>query len=123
MTVPSAGDFECWLVMDSSDGDYDVQILEGGGTAKPRALTTGGGRHRITWGRDNRLFDWTRDHIFSIHATDGTMRQLTAAGRDEGIAVARRHWHAPLGVQRQVVFTLEHHRRGPASSELPPLDG
>lgn len=29
MTIPSAGDFECWLVMDDSATAYDVRILEG----------------------------------------------------------------------------------------------
>ena len=57
----------------------DIEILDGG-TGKPRALSSGGERHVITWGRDNTLYDWTRDQIFSINIADATTRQLTAAG-------------------------------------------
>jgi eukaryotic-like serine/threonine-protein kinase len=59
---------------------FDIEVRDDGGNGKPRALTTGGGRRRLTWGRESTLFYSTLDQIFSVNTSDGTTRQLTAAG-------------------------------------------
>jgi Tol biopolymer transport system component len=68
------------LVIAEESGQFDVAVTDGSGTGSPRGLTTGGGRHQITWGRDNTLLDATRDHIFSVDVRNGNTRQLTAVG-------------------------------------------
>ena len=83
-------DYSRWYFDQTADGktlvialesiQMDVAVLDAGGTAKPKPLTSGGGRRRVSWGRDRTLFVWTDDQIFSLDATDGTMHQLTAAG-------------------------------------------
>jgi hypothetical protein len=42
MTVPSSGDFNCWLIMDESTTDYHVRILE---TTSGRSLMLGPGEN------------------------------------------------------------------------------